>query len=158
VIGLREKIPTTVLRATVIISAAAVALICAFALPSLGSGLGGFFPAFVHFRYLVLAGLYAAALCFFAALFHFWVLLNGIDREGALSVKRLKAIRRCSVAFGILYFVFAMPVVFLGAELDDAPGLVLAGASLEIFPFGAAAVASVLERFADRKGDCFYAG
>jgi hypothetical protein len=33
-----------------------------------------------------------------------------------------------------LYFLFAMPVIFLAAEADDAPGLILIGAFWDAFP------------------------
>jgi hypothetical protein len=92
--------------------------------------------------------LYTAAACFFFALFHFWLLLDNIDRSGILSAKNLKMIRLCAIMFSVLYFVFAMPIIFLAAEADDAPGAILIGAFLGTLPIGVAAVAAILERFA----------
>jgi hypothetical protein len=64
----------------------------------------------------------------------------------------MKAIRASSIIFTILYFVSAMPVIFVAADADDAPGAILIGALLTAFPLGSAAAITVLERIVDAKG------
>lgn len=148
---MRKKLPTLILRAVTSLSAAVGALICIFALPNFSAAIAENFPDYAFWQYPVLVGLYAAAICFYFALFHFWRLLNGVDRERRLSVKNLKAIRFSAIAFSVLYFLSAMPVIYLFAEVDDAPGAILIGAFLGALPIGVAAVATILERIASDK-------
>jgi hypothetical protein len=143
---MKEKIPTIILRIITILSAVAGILICVFALPSLGTAFADNFPDYAFWRYPILAGLYAAAVCFFVALLQFWLLLNGVGKSNTLSIKNLKAIRFSAIMFCVLYFLSAMPVVYLIADADDAPGLILIGAFFGTLPVGVAAFTAVLER------------
>jgi hypothetical protein len=130
----------------IILSAIAGILICIFALPPFGTAVAKNFPSYAFWQYPILAGVYAAALCFFFALFQFLLLLNGIDRHGTLAAKNLRAIRLSSIMFSVLFYVSAMPVIFLFANADDAPGAILIGTFLGMLPIGAAAFTAVLER------------
>ncbi len=143
-----HKLPTVVLRIIIILSTAAGLLACVFMLPALGAELVKNLTGSAFAPYLLIIGLYAATLCFFFALFQFWLLLNAVDQDNTLPAKRLKAIRFSAIAFSVLYALCAMPIVLLAAELDDAPGLILMGAFLDAFPIGIAAVAAILERSA----------
>ncbi len=143
---MRAKLPTIILRIIALLFALAGLVVCVFALPSFSASLVKFYPAQSFWRYPVLAGLYAAAACYFFALSHFWLLLNGIDRDGTLPVKSLRAIRHSAIVFCVLYALFAMPTIYLLADLDDAPGLILMGAFLDAIPVGVAALTVVLER------------
>ena len=127
-------------------SAIVAVFFCVLALPPFGTAIAKNFPEYAFWQYPILVGLYSAAACFFFALFHFWVLLNSIDRNGTLAAKNLKAIRLSAILFSILYFIFAMPIIFLAAQADDAPGLILIGAFLGTLPIGVAAVAAILEK------------
>jgi len=147
---LTKKIPTIILRIIAVLSAVAGTLMCIFALPPFGTAVAKNFPEFAFWQYPILIGIYSAAACFFFALFHFWLLLNSIDRDGTLAVKSLKVIRMCAIMFGALYFIFAMPIIFLAAEADDAPGAILIGAFLGTLPIGVAAVAAILERMTNK--------
>lgn len=141
-----SKLPSIVLRLIIILSACAGGLMSVFALPTFGTAIAKNFPEYAFLQYPIIVGLYAAAACFYFALFQFWLLLNGVDRDGTISAKRLKAIRVSAIVFSVLYALCAMPIVFLAADADDAPGLILGGALLESFPIGIAAVAVILER------------
>ncbi len=141
-----KKMPTLALRAIALGAAAMGAVLCIFAVPSFGSGLALLLPELAHLRVPLMIGLYAAAVCFYYSLFQFWLLLGAVEKTGEIPKAKLKAIRKAAVAFSVLYFIFAMPVIFLAADADDAPGLILVGAFMEIFPLGAAAVCAVLER------------
>lgn len=143
---MRKKLPFVLLKTIAVLSAVAGLAVCVFALPSFGLILAEDYPAFAFWRYPVLAGLYAAAACFFFALVHFWLLLTGIARDGAFPKRHLKAIRCAAVVFAALYALFAMPVVYGAADADDAPGLILVGAFLDTIPIGIAAMAAILER------------
>jgi len=141
-----NKIPSIILRIIIILSAGVDVIVSVFALPTFGTAIAKNFPEYSFMQYPIIIGLYAAAICFFYALFQFWFLLNGIDRDGMLLAKRLKAIRFSAIVFSVLYALCAMPIIFLAADADDAPGLILFGMYLDLFPIGAAAVAAVLER------------
>ena len=144
-----HQLPTLILRIIAIMAAVAAALMCVFALPPFGTAIAKNFPDYAFWQYPILVGIYSAAACFFFALFHFWLLLDSIDRNGTLPAKNLKVIRCCAITFGILYFVFAMPIIFLAAEADDAPGAILIGVFLGTLPIGVAAAAAILERIAN---------
>jgi hypothetical protein len=148
---LTKKLPTIILRLIAIMSAIAGVLICIFALPSFGTEIAKIYPEYAFWQYPVFVGLYSAAACFFFALFHFWLLLNNIDRNGTLSVKNLKMIRYCAIIFTVLYFISAMPILLLAVatETEDSnPGIILIAAFWGTFPSGVAAVAAILERIA----------
>jgi hypothetical protein len=141
-----QKLPTLILRLLALLSAIAGILLCIFALPPFSTAIAKHFPEFAFLQYSILIGTYSAAACFFFALFHFWLVLDSIDRTGALPAKNLKMIRFSTIVFTILFFIFAMPVIFLAADADDAPGAILIGAFIGSLPLGVAAVAAILER------------
>ncbi|MEL7623827.1 MAG: DUF2975 domain-containing protein [Clostridiales bacterium] len=140
------KIPSIILRIIIVLSAGLSVLAGIFLLPKCGAAIAEALPQLAFWRYPIVAGLYGMVACFLFALLQFWLLLNGIGRNGTLEAKRLKAIKFSAVTFAILYFFCLMPIIVLAAEADDAPGLVLLGAFLNSFPIGVAAVAAILER------------
>ncbi|QHS21494.1 DUF2975 domain-containing protein [Virgibacillus sp. MSP4-1] len=92
----------------------------------------------------ILTIMYLSAIPFYFALYQAFNLLNYIDRNQAfsdLSVRALKNIKYCAVIISGLYVV-ALPFIYIIAEWDDAPGLILiglviAGASIVIAVFAA---------------------
>ena len=92
--------------------------------------------------------MYVSVIPFFVALYQAFKLLSYIDKNQAfseLSVKALKNIKFCAMTISGLYVVI-MPFVFLVADLDDAPGLVIIG-MVPIFASMVIAVfAAVLQR------------
>jgi hypothetical protein len=105
-------------------------------------------PDYAHILYPIVIGMYLSVIPFFTALFQAFKLLNYIDKNLAfsdLSVKALKVIKLCAIVFCIFYVVI-WPFVYMVAELDDAPGLVIIG-GLPIFGSMVIAVfAAVLQR------------
>lgn len=86
-------------------------------------------PDYAYILYPILIGLYVTVIPFFVALYQTFKLLSYIDKNQAfsvLSVKALKKIKFCALTISGVYVVI-LPFVFLVAELDDAPGLVLVG-------------------------------
>lgn len=86
-------------------------------------------PDYAHILYPIVIGLFTSVIPFFVALYQAFKLLNYIDRNEAFSersVQRLKNIKVCALIIGSLYTVI-LPFVFLLAQLDDAPGLVIVG-------------------------------
>jgi uncharacterized RDD family membrane protein YckC len=101
-------------------------------------------PDFAHILYPIVIGMYVSVIPFFVALYQAFKLLSYIDKNQAfseLSVKALKNIKICAMTISGLYVVI-LPFVYLVADLDDAPGLIIIGmvpifASLVIAVFAA---------------------
>lgn len=139
---------TLFLRIAVIMLGIPVLALCIFLLPKLGV------VAFEEFQkgatvlpsvvFGILLILYASAIPFFIALYQALKLLNYIDQNKAfsqLSVTALRKIKHCAITISGLY-TFALPLVYIIASWDDAPGLILIdlviiGASLVIAVFAA---------------------
>jgi biotin transporter BioY len=99
-------------------------------------------------KYLVFIDLYATAIPFYFALYQAFKLLIYIDKNTAfseLSVKALKNIKYCAIAISILY-VLGMPLFYLIAELDDAPGIILIGMVIIFASMVVAVFAAVLQK------------
>ena len=105
-------------------------------------------PDYAHILYPIVAGMYVSVIPFFGALVQAFKLLGHIDKNQAfsdLSVKALKNIKICAITISVLYTII-LPFVFMVAELDDAPGLVIIG-MVPIFASMVIAVfAAVLQR------------
>ncbi|CAG9610181.1 DUF2975 domain-containing protein [Pseudoneobacillus rhizosphaerae] len=105
-------------------------------------------PDYAHILYPIIIGMYVSVIPFFVALYQAYKLLSFIDKNLAfseLSVKALKKIKFCAIIISGLYVVIE-PFVFLVADLDDAPGLVIIG-MIPIFASMVIAVfAAVLQR------------
>lgn len=116
-------------------------------------------PDYAYILYPILIGIYATVIPFCIGLYRAFNLLIYIDKNQAfseLSVKALKNIKLCAMIVSGLY-VIIMPFVFLLAELDDAPGLIIVGivpifASMVIAVF-AAALQKLLKEAIDIKND-----
>jgi hypothetical protein len=105
-------------------------------------------PDYAYILYPILIGMYVSAIPFYIALYQAFKLLGYIDKNQAfseLSVKSLKKIKFCAMTISGLYVVI-IPFVYLVAELDDAPGLIIIG-MVPIFASMVIAVfAAVLQR------------
>lgn len=105
-------------------------------------------PGYDHLLYPIIIGMYVSAIPFFVALFQAFKLLSYIDKNQAfseLSVKALKNIKLCAMTISGLY-VIILPFVFLVAELDDAPGLIIIGMVPIFGSLVIAVFAAVLQR------------
>lgn len=86
-------------------------------------------PDYANILYPILTGIYISTIPFYIALYNAYRLLGYIDINIAfseLSVKALKNIKYCAITISALYVVM-MPFVFLMADKDDAPGLIIFG-------------------------------
>lgn len=96
----------------------------------------------------ILGILYLAIIPYHAALVQAYKLLTYIDRNEAfsnLSVTALRKIKRYAFTISGL-FVLMLPLVFVVAQWDDAPGLVIIGMLPAFAAFVIAIFAAVLER------------
>lgn len=139
---------TFFLRGAVIAIGLVVLALCVFALPAIWRAVPGEYPNHAYVFYCVLIAFYAAAVPFFAALFQAMRLLSYIDANKAfskLSVKALKRIAYCALAISAV-FVANLPFMYIWAENDDAPGLVIVGMFMVLAPFTVAVFAALLQR------------
>lgn len=124
--------------------------------PVLALGIFGFYwlaknpanPDYTHILYPIVVGMYLSAIPFFVALFQAFKLLSYIDKNQAfseLSVKSLKVIKFCAMTISGLYVVI-LPFVYVVAELDDAPGLIIIGMVPVFASMVIAVFAAVLQR------------
>lgn len=140
------KSETLFLKVVVFLLGIPILALCLFGLPSIGREAVQYFTA--YWVYPALLGLYGAALPYFFALYQAFKLLSYIDKNIAfseLSVKALKTIKYCAVAITIL-FSASLPLFYLVADADDAPGLLLIGLVINSAPVVIAVFAAVLQK------------
>ncbi len=137
---------TLFLRTAVILIGIPVLALCIFVLYWLFNNPVN--PDYAHILYPILIGMYVSAIPFFIALCQAFQLLSYIDKNQSfseLSVKSLKNIKFCAITISGLYVV-VMPFVYLVADLDDAPGLIIFGMVPVIASMVIAVFAAVLQR------------
>ena len=137
---------TLFLKLALLLIGTPVLALCIFGLYQLANNPAN--PEYAPLLYPIVVGMYISAVPFYIALFNAFRLLNYIDQNKAFSqfsVKALSNIKFCAIAISTIY-VIVLPIVFLLAEKDDAPGLVLFG-MVPIFASMVIAVfAAVLQR------------
>ena len=138
---------TNFLKLAVILMGIPVLAMCIFLLPQIAGEANEAIEKGSELAYVVyglLIVMYISVIPFYFALYQSFKLLNYIDKSQAfsdLSVRSLKKIKTCAIIISGLY-VLALPFVFIMAEVDDAPGLIIVGmipifASLVIAVFAA---------------------
>ena len=153
------KRETLFLKAAVIFMGIPVLALCVFLVPAISNFMAELYPEAAYLQYLIMIGLYAAAIPFYLVLYQAFKLLGYIDRNEAfseLSVKSLQNIKHFASAISIL-FILNLPLFYLLAERDDAPGLILVGmvpifASMVIAVF-AAVLQKLLKNAIDIKSE-----
>lgn len=142
---------TLFLKVAVIFIGIPVLALCIFVLPQIAmvaieEAKKGAQLAYVVFGILIV--MYGSAIPFYFALYQTLKLLSYIDKNGAfsqISVIALKKIKRCAIIISSLY-VIASPLIYIIAEWDDAPGLILVGMVMVGAPLVIAVFAAVLQR------------
>ncbi|WP_163527119.1 DUF2975 domain-containing protein [Halobacillus ihumii] len=150
---------TLFLKTAVILIGIPILALCIFFVPGIANYAAELYPDMPYINELVLIDVYAAVIPFYFALYQAFKLLSYIDKHEAfseLSVKALKNIKFCAITISTLY-VAGMPLFYLIAERDDAPGLIVLGmiiifASLVIAVF-AALLQKLLENAIDIKSE-----
>ncbi len=126
----------------------AVLALYVFVLPRFAYVAAEKLPEYACLRYSAVIGLYATALPFYFALYRTLMLLGFIDRNDAfsgLSVMALRDIKHCAIAVSILLMA-ALPFVYVVADTDDAPGLMVIGLIIAFAPLVIATFAAVLQK------------
>ncbi|MEK3973811.1 DUF2975 domain-containing protein [Psychrobacillus sp. FSL K6-1267] len=139
-----KKGTTLFLKMAIIVMGIPVLALCIFLVPEIANFAEELYPDIPYLKYLVFIDLYATAIPFYFALYQAFKLLSYIDMGNAfseISVRALKNIKYCALAISSLY-VLGMPLFFLVADKDDAPGVIVIGlimifASMVIVVFSA---------------------
>lgn len=139
---------TLFLKTAIILIGIPVLALCIFLVPNIGNYAAELYPDIAYIKYLILINLYATVVPFYFALYQAFKLVSFIDKGNAfskLSVRALKKIKNCAVTISILYVV-GMPLFYLVAERDDAPGIIILGMLLIFASMVIAVFAAVLQR------------
>jgi hypothetical protein len=125
-----------------------VLALCIFLVPEIGNVAAKLLPEFAYIKYLVSVVFYASAIPFYFALYQAFKLLRYIDKNKAfsqISVKALKKIKHCAITISILH-VLVLPLFYLFAEKDDAPGVIFVGLVVPFASMVIAVFAAVLQK------------
>lgn len=137
---------TLFLKIALFIIGAPILAICIFWLPRIASYFGQLESHLLQY-FIFLVG-YGTAIPFFVALYQAYRLLSYIDKNQAFSdlfVRDLKNIKYCAMIISSFYVV-ASPLLYVLAEIDDAPGFIVIGIVIAFASFVIAVFAAVLQR------------
>jgi len=143
-----ERGTTLFLKVTIILIGIPVLAMCIFLVPEIANFATELYPDHSYLKYLVFIDLYATAIPFYFALYQAFLLLGYIDKNKAfseLSVRVLKNIKYCAITISSLY-VLGMPLFYLIAEKDDAPGIIVIGMVIIFSSLVIAVFAAVLQK------------
>ncbi|AZQ47368.1 DUF2975 domain-containing protein [Bacillus albus] len=139
---------TLFLKTAVILMGIPVLAMSIFLVPKIGNFAAELYPDIAYIKYLVFVNLYATVIPYYFVLYQTFQLLNYIDKNNAfseLSVKALKNIKYSALAISVLY-VLGLPLFYLVAERDDAPGIIIIGMIMIFASMVIAVFAAVLQR------------
>lgn len=139
---------TLFLKLSVFVIGAPVLALCIFVLPMIAKDVAEGGSGWAYVVYGILIVMYVSTIPFFVALSQAFKLLSYIDKNIAfsyLSVKALKKIKNCATTISGLYVV-SLPLFYIFAEIDDAPGVVVIGMMLVFAPMVIAVFAAALQR------------
>ncbi len=143
-----KQVSTLFLKGAVILLGLPVLALCIFLVPKLGEVSAEILPQFDVIRYIVPAIFWASAVPYYYALYLAFMLLRYIDKNEAfseLSVNALKKIKYCALTISGLH-ILVLPMFYIFAELDDAPGVIFVGLIVPFASMVIAVFAAVLQR------------
>ncbi|MEH7109147.1 DUF2975 domain-containing protein [Bacillus sp. JJ1764] len=139
---------TLFLKLTIVLMGIPILALCIFLVPELGDLAAKLLPDFAYIKYLVFIIFYASAIPYYIALYQAFILLRHIDKNEAfsdLSVNALKKIKQCAISISTLHLL-VLPLFYLFAEKDDAPGVIFIGLVVPFASMVIAVFAAVLQR------------
>lgn len=143
-----KRVSTLFLKIAVILIGIPVLAMCIFLVPEIGNVTVQLLPEFTYMKYLVSIIFYASAIPFYIALYQAFKLLRYIDKNEAfsqISVNALRKIKYCAVTISSLH-VLVLPLFYLFAEKDDAPGVIFVGLIVPFASLVIAVFAAVLQK------------
>jgi hypothetical protein len=142
------KPETLFLKLTVVLMGFPVLALCIFLVPELGNIAAKLLPEVNYIKYLVSIVFDASVIPFYFALYQAFKLIRYIDKKKAfsqLSVKALRNIKFCAITISCLH-VLVLPLFYLFAEKDDAPGVIFVGLVVPFASMVIAVFAAVLQK------------
>lgn len=142
------KPETLFLKLAVVLMGFPVLALYIFLVPEIGNIVGKLLPEFDYIKYFVSIVFYASAIPFYFALYQAFKLLRYIDKNKAfseLSVKSLRTIKFCAITIISLHLL-VLPLFYLFAERDDAPGVIFIGLVVPFASMVIAVFAAVLQK------------
>ena len=139
---------TMILKIAVIMLGIPVAALSVLLLPWIARDAAQSSIRMAYVIYGILILMYISVVPFFAALYQGFRLLGYIDSNKAfseLSLNSIQKIRSYAAAISIIY-LFAMPLFYIVAEIDDAPGVILVGMIFVFAPLSVAVFAAILKK------------
>ena len=143
-----NRMSTIFLKIALVLIGIPILALCIFLVPKIANYTAELLPNIAYIKYLVFIYLYVTAIPFYFALYQAFKLLSYIDKNKAfsgLSVRALKNIKYCAVTISIFYAA-GMPVFYLMAEIDDAPGIIVIGLVIIFASMVIAVFAAVLQK------------
>ncbi|WP_080843619.1 DUF2975 domain-containing protein [Cytobacillus gottheilii] len=143
-----KQVSTLFLKMAVIFIGIPILALCIFLVPQMGKVAAELLPDFPAIKYMVYMIFWGSAIPFYFALFQAFSLLRYIDSNKAfsqVSVNALKKIKYCAIIISSLH-ILALPLFYLFAEVDDAPGVILVGMLVPFASMVIAVFAAVLQK------------
>lgn len=143
-----ERGSTLFLKFSVILIDLPILALCIFLVPEIGNTAAQLAPESAYMKPLVFFVYDGAAVPFYFALYQAFALLSYIDKNSAfseMSVKALRKIKFCAITISVMH-LFVLPVFYLFAEMDDAPGVIFVGLVMPFASLVIAVFAAVLQR------------
>ncbi|MED4613057.1 DUF2975 domain-containing protein [Bacillus subtilis] len=143
-----NRMSTIFLKIALVLIGIPILALCIFLVPKIANYSAELVPNIAYIKYLVFIYLYVTTIPFYFALYQAFKLLSYIDKNKAfsgLSVRALKNIKYCAVTISIFYAA-GMPVFYLIAEIDDAPGIIVIGLVIIFASMVIAVFAAVLQK------------
>ncbi|WEZ03281.1 DUF2975 domain-containing protein [Bacillus subtilis] len=143
-----NRMSTIFLKIALVLIGIPILALCIFLVPKIANYSAELFPNIAYIKYIVFIYLYVTAIPFYFALYQAFKLLSYIDKNKAfssLSVRALKNIKYCAVTISIFYAA-GMPVFYLMAEIDVAPGIIVIGLIIIFASMVIAVFAAVLQK------------
>lgn len=143
-----KHVSTHFLRLAIIGLGSLVLLFCIVVIPSIFQNWGVVFPGLAALRYVLVGAMLITAVAFYTALYQGMVLLRLIDLHKAFSRQSVHALRNIKYCGGIIgaIYILAMPAIYLVAEVDDAPGLILIGMAFAGAPITVSVFAALMQK------------
>lgn len=150
-----KRVSTLFLKAVLVVFGLIGIAICIFFLPNVPEGAPIHWPGLKETMYLGLTGVYLTIIPFIFALYQAFKLLQYIDKNNAFSdasITALRSIKFSAVTMTLLY-ALALPLAFVVADNDDAPGLILFATAFAGSPLIVATFAAVLQKLVQNAVD-----
>jgi hypothetical protein len=136
-----KRSSTVILRLVIISIALLALLICGVMVPELIRGqVGGYAP--------ILIGMYLSVIPFFIALYQALKLLGAIDKNEAFSIQSVVSLKKIKYSAAIISALYAigLPYIYIVADRDDAPGVIVIALAIIGGSFTVAVFAGVAQK------------